>query len=530
MRLNKLIFMVCFFTLYGLMPFAYGESAGKITNIVLYPNIALVKKEINVDLKKGENQYRFKGFPMSMVDRSIQIEAVPGKFVEILDVKVEKNYSNDLQSNRIKELKHKIHILDREMSSILNKIKSIKTAIEFVKSTNPFSEKFKISTKEVENFSKYIIKSLESKYTMISKLDEKREDLIKKKKALENKINEISSYSNPSKDIYISLYSKKDINTKLKFMYLVRAAGWKYTYDIKVDSHEKSVAIYSYAIVRQSTGEDWNSVNMEISTSRPYAGQIPDLTPWYLDVYSPPIYKSVPMVKRSMKMEFAVSKDYSGERKLNRNSFLKENLTSFSFVLPKKVSIPSDKKEHRIYLFSKITKGDFIYFAVPKLNNYAQLNVQIKNPFKYPIMPGKVSVFLDGMFINKFFIKKGKLPGEELNLSMGIDESIRTTKKLIKKYTQYKGVVTKKIKLVYEYEIDVHNGKKRNIKLVVKDNIPVSRNEKIKVTLLSPKKDKATISRDGIIKWKIDLKPNEVRKLPIKFIVEYPKDIKISGL
>ncbi|MCX8084222.1 MAG: DUF4139 domain-containing protein [Calditerrivibrio sp.] len=43
------------------------------------------------------------------------------------------------------------------------------------------------------------------------------------------------------------------------------------------------------------------------------------------------------------------------------------------------------------------------------------------------------------------------------------------------------GIVSKTEKIVYEYEITMKNGKTKDINLVVKDNCPVSLNERIKV-------------------------------------------------
>ena len=535
MRIVKLFMIAYFFLFYGGLCFAFNDSGGKITKIVLYPEMALVKKEIIVDLHKGENHLKFTKYPECMVDRSVQIEVIQKEFVKILDIKVKRNYVKNLQPNKIKELKHEIRLLDRKILTISNKINSIKTAIKFIKSTNPFPDNTKTSIKEVDRYSKYIIKSLEDKYNLIAQLKEEQKKLIKRKNALENELNEIDSNFNPSKDIYLDLYSDKKVNSKIKITYLVKSAKWKYSYDVRVDSHEKSITLYSFAIVQQSTGEDWNTVNMEISTSKPEKGEIPPLKPWYLDIYSPPrLTKSVDFDKIVMSAGPANFKRWSDKKEILRNTFkesyVRENWTSFTFMLPQKVSIPSDKKEHKIYLFSKTTKGDFIYFAVPKLNNCAQLNIEIKNPFKYPIMPGKVNVFLDGMFINRFFLEKEKLSGEKLNLSLGLDESIRTTKKLIKKYTQYKGVVSKKVKITYEYEINIYNGKKRKVNILVKDNIPVSRNEKIKVKLLYPKKDEVSISKEGIITWKIEVNPYETKRLPVGFVIEYPENIEIIGL
>lgn len=75
---------------------------------------------------------------------------------------------------------------------------------------------------------------------MVLKLNEKLDNLLKRKQDLENKLNEISSQTRSSKDIYLNVYSRKRINSKIKVSYLVKSAGWKYAYDVKVDSNKKN--------------------------------------------------------------------------------------------------------------------------------------------------------------------------------------------------------------------------------------------------------------------------------------------------
>ena len=76
-------------------------------------------------------------------------------------------------------------------------------------------------------------------------------------------------------------------------------------------------------------------------------------------------------------------------------------------------------------------------------------------------------------------------------------------------------------------------------RVVFKEPVPVSRNEKIEVTLLTPaEKDvgtreepkEVTREEDGKLVWRLDLKPGEKREVPLKFSVEYPAEMNVSGL
>jgi len=141
-----------------------------------------------------------------------------------------------------------------------------------------------------------------------------------------------------------------------------------------------------------------------------------------------------------------------------------------------------------------------------------------------------MSIFLDERFVNTTAVDKQILPDEDLSLSLGIDEGIKIEKKLMKKFTEYSGVFSKDTQINYEYAIDIVSSKDKEIGINISDNFPVSRNEQIKVALEFPKKEDVKISDDGIISWDLRLKPNEKKTLKIKFRVEHPKDLKITGL
>ncbi|MBI5472860.1 MAG: DUF4139 domain-containing protein, partial [Ignavibacteriae bacterium] len=62
------------------------------------------------------------------------------------------------------------------------------------------------------------------------------------------------------------------------------------------------------------------------------------------------------------------------------------------------------------------------------------------------------------------------------------------------------------------------------------DNIPISRNEQIKVEIELPKQADLQPDADGMLIWNLALKPSEKKEVRLKFSVEYPTDVTISAL
>jgi uncharacterized protein (TIGR02231 family) len=131
------------------------------------------------------------------------------------------------------------------------------------------------------------------------------------------------------------------------------------------------------------------------------------------------------------------------------------------------------------------------------------------------------------------------MPGEKFELQLGADEGIAIKRKLVNRFTENTGLTSKGRRITYEFLVTITNNKKTAERVVFKEPVPVSRNEKIEVALLTPagedvgaKENPKEVTReeDGKLVWRLDLKPGEKREVPLKFSVEYPADLNVSGL
>ncbi|HBR21355.1 MAG TPA: hypothetical protein DD713_02100, partial [Nitrospiraceae bacterium] len=509
------------------------ESIPKIQSIILYPDSAMIKKEAGIAVKKGENIISISGLTVNLTDESVQVNIKEKAAVRISNVKIEKTYLQRTIQDKIQKLQSRLDSINEIINTNSNEISAINSSVEFLKKTVPFPQNQKVSQSEVESHAKFIEKVLSGNYERVAKLENKIKKLHEEKRAVENELKNLSSSRDESKTIVISLLSNADREINLGLSYIVTKAGWSPQYDVRADSAAGKIDIACFAVITQSTGEDWKNANIEISTARPSYGPAPELSAWYVDIYKPRpvVYKYKKAIEAAEMLEMSAGKasDTALEQRFEEPK-IKAEATSFSFIIPGKVNIPSDNQPHRILIASSAKDAKLSYYAVPKLSKYAYLRAALKNPFPFPILSGQMSIFLDERFVNTTSVDKQILPDDEMSLSLGVDESIKMEKKLLKKFTEYSGVFSKDTQINYEYAIDIVSAKDKEIGINISDNFPVSKNEQIKVALESPKKEDAKISDDGIISWDFRLKPNEKKNLKIKFRVEYPKDLRITGL
>ena len=81
------------------------------------------------------------------------------------------------------------------------------------------------------------------------------------------------------------IHTEADAQTSgtISFGYWMQNAGWDPAYNARVESVADPLKLESIALVKQQTGEDWDRVNLSVSTGTPNRNRSkPNLTPWFL--------------------------------------------------------------------------------------------------------------------------------------------------------------------------------------------------------------------------------------------------------
>ncbi len=511
------------------------EPASKLQKIIVFTDKAMITKDASFSVKRGENTVRISGITPYLIDQSVQVSLLGQTDIAISEVTVEETFLKKTDQPAIQKLESELNIVKNQIKEGSSQLAVIRSANDFLTKVNPFPQNQKVTTVEMDAHAKYLEKSLTANFERITSIELRQTKLLMEKEALTNELENLKTDKNKSKNIVLHLLSADDkTGIKVGFTYITTQAGWSSQYEARADFKTSKIDFNYFASIWQSTGEDWMDANLEISTARPFVyGNIPDLSGWYLDVYTPRIYRSKvgeaygqPGAPQAM----MASAPLPVVNDLFKETEIKEENTSFSFVIPRKVDIISDGQPHRVSIAKANEEAKYTWFSIPKLVQNAFLKATMKNPFTFPLLSGSISVFFDQKLVGTTSVNEVILPAGELNLSLGIDEGLKIERKLQKKYTDYAGLLSKETTMYFEYLIEITNSKSKEIKMDLTDQFPVSRNEKIKVETEAPKEGDAKVDEEGKILWNITLSPGGKKSIPVKFKITYPKDLTINGL
>ena len=533
--------------------FAQKVAPSRIKEVTLFSNQALIHREANLRVHEGLNEILLE-LEAFRVDRDSISAKVFGDG-QVFSVQFKEIYLKEPAQEKIRTLQQKIMELKESKRALLNEKDVLNKKELFLNSVLNFSQT-QVPKDIKTNFPK--VEDLGNTLSFLAanfkSINEQKQTLDTRIKEIEKKISvmqkELASLIRPhqktKKVIEVLFDSKKDQEIKVEASYLTQNASWKPVYKTTVPLNLEEVDLVMFSKIQQKTGEDWKDIELSISNVIPLKGVgLPSPSTWTLDVLRP-MAKAMRTKGRFApqeaivgssavdKMEALANREdvYEGEASFVQAQ-KKELPLSFEYKMPQNLSIESRDKETMLPLFTKTLKGDFFYYAVPKMNALTFLACNVSADKE--LLSGPLNVYFGSRFIGKTFLSEKK-PGETFSLNLGADRDVKVKREKIKdkiKETFFGKIERDTVVRHIALKISVENMKDRPIKIKVLDSIPVSRTDKIKVKdiKITPEPSQRDYQdKEGVMLWEFDLQPGAEKDINLSFVVTYPNDLHLPGL
>lgn len=510
----------------------------KITAVTVFLANAQVTREAKTKIEPGKSTLVLSGLSTMIDLESIQA-AGRGNFT-ILGVSHRQNFLSEQNAPKaLKVLKDSIGYynsqltLEQSQKDILTKEEQMLLANQRIGGNSQ-----NITVAELKAMADFYRTRLSDIVMSKSKVDDKIRKIGIRVATLTQQINEFDSqYAQNRNEILVNVSAETATPVELVINYVVSNAGWRPTYDLRAMNTKSPVQLSYKANVYQVTGEDWKNVKLKLSSANPNQGGLkPDLYPWYLDFYKPrpvsirrekAMYRSAaPAAESKMEEVVADEGDVAALSLSESVSTIQTTLnTEFEIAIP--YTVNSSSKPTAVDIRNYEMKASYEYAVAPKLDTEAFLIAYGTGWEEFSLLPGDANIFFEGTFVGKTAIDPNSIK-DTLAISLGRDKRIVVKREKLKDLTSRK-VIGGSQRESYTWEISVRNTKSEPVKILVEDQIPVSQNSQIEVTIV----DVGGAMRDvntGKLTWKLDLQPNETKKVTYKFEVKYPKGGVVSGL
>jgi len=559
-----------------------------ITAATVYTDRAIVTRAARVELPAGESSITLEKLPASLVDASLQVNARGSADATILDVTSRVTYTSnaaEVDQPRVAALQEQIKTTEQDLRKLTDRAALIHqqtTMLDQIQAAlfAPPPAAAKTPPPTLETLEKVMTFSVEKRAQLAADTQALDTEITATGKKLDAQRAQLAATQNETrrdaksyKTVTIRVAAATPGALDLTLAYTVPNASWTPAYDVRLRSAERAIELTYFGIVRQSTGEDWNNIALTLSTARPSLGAAaPDLKPWIVNVLAP---------RRQLRDTAASVSAFSGEFLEDVGATSVEDLvaadsfntmakrsapasrkaaaapppppteatlatatvdatvTSATFRIAAATSIPSDNTPQKVSVTTTKLEAKLQYQATPAMQETAFLSAYVTNTTDYPFLAGPTNIFLDNAFVTTSALKT-VMPLEKFELSLGADESVSIKRRVVNRFSENTGLTGKGRRVTYTFLITITNNKKTPERVVFKEALPLARNEKIVVKLLAPaEKDVGTLEKPGAevtreednkLVWRLDLKPGEKREIPLKFSVDYPGDVQVTGL
>jgi len=518
------------------------DAASTIDAVTVYPDGATVTRVITLELPSGDNTLVARDFPLSLDPSSLRVEGESGAKLTIgaIDAKPPRPAPPVNLSE-----------IDRKIEALRDQRADLDGAVASAGARKKFAERFAESSPaglgekgEARPLSDWRA-AFAAVAEEIANADTVIRDAQRKQRELDREIARLEQDRNtkpPSKlEVRIDLASAAAARATLRVTYAVRNARWTPLYDARLDTgakdHKPSIELVRRAEITQATGEDWSDVTLGVSTVRTArGGSAPHLNS--LNV-------QYPQVPRPLALGAARDRAFSAPPAPAAEPVAQDAATNLAkkaeeqqatveigafqtaFRIPGRVSVGANEGPKSLRIATTTITPDLLIRSAPVADPTAFLEASFVQNDDAPLLPGRVSIYRDGMFVGR-----GKMAAagkdETVRLGFGADDKVKIERAVLRRNEGSAGLIVSTAKTDERaFRTTVRNGHDFAIKVAIQDQLPVSENEDITVEML-PSTTPPTVTnvhdRRGVVEWAFEAKPGEVRDINFAWRVRWPKD------
>jgi uncharacterized protein (TIGR02231 family) len=521
-----------------------------IAAVTVFIDQARVTRRGRLQLTVGEQTVTLTNLPLTILNDSVRVSG-RGAGVTILGVDVATEFITEPPEVNVAELQRQLEQLQDQDRELVDNDATLAARAEFLKTlgTSGGSELTRglafgrSGIEQISALAEYMSREQAAVAMGRREIAQQRRELQRQIDVVRGKLGMVKpGRGYERRSIHVQLDASTATELDLEVTYIVHGASWSPIYDLRVNNDQ--VAVTYQASVQQHSGEDWPAVQLALSTARPaVTREMPELDPWYVNIYQPPVVMAAPMKSRMRMQEVAEADMEVGaaampaaymsapaapipQAKIAEAS-VESTGGTVTYRVARPVAIPSDGSPHRTMITTFDLPAKLDYITAPKLATEAYLRAKVTNRGDYTLLPGEATVFNNDEFVGSTRLDL-TAPNEEFELQLGIDDRVKVERELIGRDVS-KTLIGNIRKTQVAYRIKLTSLLDHPATVTVLDQVPHSQHEEVKVKLGDFVPRATEVEDLGNVRWELQLQPKAKLDITFGFILEHPRDKQIVG-
>ena len=495
-----------------------------VKEVQVYRNSASVIRTGEVELKAGRNIIYVGGMTLTSKQEDFVLsfpENVKATNIQIIKI----DDIDDFGERESEKIQKKIDEIDYQ-------IETSKLLIDLRKTNGDFSKRTDVSVEAQEQYMVALPARLLELHKQIGDLEEEREKLV------EDQEDAVKEENKPL--IMAEIFSETDGKIPFTLRYQETTGKWKPKYEVRYKSNEEPLEVSMKAQITQNSDEDWKQVKVTLYSGNPAVFHgLPELDPVHVSIFvDQPVYRgrakgNARMCESSMIMDEDVCPEDICEEEapvLNmapvkmQEAEVQEEETMSAFILPDLKDILNGTDGNIVVLQSFKVPANYQLLSIPRVDTKSFLTAEI-NESDWPLPAAYASVYIKDLFAGDIYVDPDT-DIDKFSLSLGQDERITVVREELPRKTQ-EALLKNQRKQVRTSRIKLINNSKETVKVLLKDQIPVSTDKAVTVDVI--KLSEGVLNEEkGEVSWELMAEPKNAIELELSYSLAWPKDKRLS--
>ena len=495
-----------------------------VKEVQVYRNSASVIRTGEVELKAGRNIIYVGGMTLTSKQEDFVLsfpENVKATNIQIIKI----DDIDDFGERESEKIQKKIDEIDYQ-------IETSKLLIDLRKTNGDFSKRTDVSVEAQEQYMVALPARLLELHKQIGDLEEEREKLV------EDQEDAVKEENKPL--IMAEIFSETDGKIPFTLRYQETTGKWKPKYEVRYKSNEEPLEVSMKAQITQNSDEDWKQVKVTLYSGNPAVFHgLPELDPVHVSIFvDQPVYRgrakgNARMCESSMIMDEDVCPEDICEEEapvLNmapvkmQEAEVQEEETMSAFILPDLKDILNGTDGNIVVLQSFKVPANYQLLSIPRVDTKSFLTAEI-NESDWPLPAAYASVYIKDLFAGDIYVDPDT-DIDKFSLSLGQDERITVVREELPRKTQ-EALLKNQRKQVRTSRIKLINNSKETVKVLLKDQIPVSTDKAVAVDVIKLS-DGVLNEEKGEVSWELMAEPKNAIELELSYSLAWPKDKRLS--
>ncbi|MEV6285759.1 mucoidy inhibitor MuiA family protein [Kribbella sp. NPDC051770] len=512
-----------------------------IVAVVVYPDRARVTRRGRITVPSGDRTVHVDGLPLALQDDSVRVSGRGP--ATVLGVDVAMRHHPQAPDETVAELERQRRAAQAEVDELAD-ADEVQAQLDLFlaqlarRAGGTFARTLAggEASADLGEFTDSLAGRLSAVRGQRRELSRQRAEAEERLAAVGRRLAAVAEQRAPDRRVAaVGLTVESEAEVEIELSYVVPRAGWTSSYDVRLVGDRLTLSWYG--LITQHTGEDWPECDLTLSTARPtVTAKVPELDPWYLDRFHPPVPvaaapvpAAAPMMRqKAVAYGAAAAEDMDLAVEFRESAaVVEQGVTAATYTPPRAVAVPADGASHRATITSLELETELDYITAPVRSTDVHLRATVVNSSEHTLPAGKAAVFHEADFVGSTALPLWS-PGEDVELALGLDDRIRVERKLVRR-TATKATLGSTRRREVEYETTIENHTPRAARVTVLDQLPVARDHEITVKPVRAEPEPDETTELGVVTWKLELEAGAETVVKLGFRVETGKSVDLTG-